>query len=220
MIETKNIKKIYKLGETYVHALNGVSVKIKKGQFVAITGPSGCGKSTFLHQLGLIDRPSDGTIIINDTDVTHLTEEQRTAFRLAHLGYVFQDYALLPELTGAENVYIPAMVRNVPSDKYLKKAEEILETVNLAHRGSHLPTEMSGGEQQRFAIARALINSPSILFADEPCANLDSKASEQVLNLFKKLNRSLKQTIVMVTHEKWHLKYADRVIKLKDGKLQ
>ncbi|OQX22298.1 MAG: ABC transporter [Candidatus Altiarchaeales archaeon A3] len=218
MIHANNIKKIYNQGKTEVRALNGISLEIKKGEFVGLMGASGSGKSTLLHQLGLLDRPTSGEIIINDVDVLSMSENEKTLFRLKELGYVFQEYAILPELTAIENVYLPAMASG--KSNYLDESRELLKIVGLEARARHLPSELSGGEQQRVAIARALINKPKILFADEPCANLDSESSKHILELFKKLNEEMGQTIVMVTHEDWHKKYVDRVIVLKDGVIE
>ncbi len=218
MIRANNIKKIYNPGKTEVRALNGVSLEIKKGEFVGLMGASGSGKSTLLHQLGLLDMPTSGEIIINNVDVLSLSENEKTLFRLKELGYVFQEYAILPELTAIENVYLPAMA--ACKSNYFDESLELLKIVGLEARARHLPSELSGGEQQRVAIARALINKPKILFADEPCANLDSESSKHILELFKKLNEETGQTIVMVTHEDWHKKYVGRVIVLKDGMIE
>lgn len=217
MIIARDIRKVYGLGAVQVRALNGVSFTIEKGEFVGVMGSSGSGKSTLLHMLGLLDRPTDGFISIDGIDVGALNERQRTLFRLKRLGYVFQDYALVPELTAKENVYLPSMVRGMTPRECTLVCTEILTLVGLADRVNHLPGQMSGGEQQRVAIARALVNKPAILLADEPCANLDSQNSRIILDLFKKLNSNLHQTIVMVSHEEWHKTYFDRVIYLKDG---
>lgn len=216
IIEVKKLKKTYD-GKVPTHALKGVSFEVKKGEFIALMGRSGSGKSTLLHQLGLLDSPSSGDIIIDGINIVNFTKQQKTEFRLKKLGYVFQAYALLPELTALESVYLPLMLSGVPKSQYIKKAVEMLERVGLSGRRDHLPKEMSGGEQQRVAIARALINQPTILFADEPTANLDSESSETVLKLFKKLNKEIGQTIIMVTHEPDDRKHVDRVIWLKDG---
>lgn len=219
MIKVNNLKKIY-VGRVPVEALKNVSFEVKGGEFIAIMGRSGSGKSTLLHQLGLIDTPTEGKILIDDIDVLHLSEYRKTVFRLQHLGYVFQEYALIAELTALENVYLPAFAFGGNSDDYKKRGEEILEIVGLGDRLNHYPNELSGGEQQRVAVARALINQPKILFADEPCANLDSISSKVILELFQKLNRELGQTIVMVTHEIEDKKYVDRIIWLRDGAIE
>jgi putative ABC transport system ATP-binding protein len=217
MIETENLVKTYGMGTIEVRALRGISVTIGKGEFVGIMGPSGSGKSTLLHMLGLLDRQTDGSIVIDGTDVSGLTDHERTHFRLNRLGYVFQDYALVSELTALENVYLPCLVRQKATAECEKTAESLLTRVGLGGRMDHLPSELSGGEQQRVAIARSLANDPDIILADEPCANLDSENSRIVLELFRKLNEELQQTIVMVTHEEWHKAYLDRVIFLRDG---
>ena len=220
MIKANNLKRTYVMGKVEVHALKGVSFNIEKGEFVGIMGPSGSGKSTLLHQLGLLDTPTSGEIMIAGVDVIGLSEQEKTIFRLNQLGYVFQEYAILPELTAVENVYLPSMMIGKKRELYLKKSIDILETVGLGERLYHRPHELSGGEQQRVAVARALVNTPKIVFADEPCANLDTESSKQILALFTELNKELGQTIVMVTHEDWHKKYADRVMYLKDGLIE
>jgi len=216
IIEVKNLTKTYG-GSVPTHALKNVSFGIEKGEFVAIMGRSGCGKSTLLHQLGILDDPSSGDVIIEGTNIASLDNADKTNFRLRKLGYVFQEYALLPELTALESVYLPLMMSGISKNDYIKLGKEALAEVGLQERFNHLPKEMSGGEQQRVAIARALVNKPAILFADEPCANLDSESSETVLKLFRKLNKELKQTIIMVTHEPEDEKFVDRVIWMKDG---
>ena len=217
VILTKNLKKIYQLGSTEVKALNGVSIKIDKGDFVMIAGASGSGKSTLLHMIGLLDDSTSGSIIIHDKEVAELDEKTKSDFRLLELGYVFQDYALIAELTALENVTLPLMQQGMKKEESNKKGMEILEKVGLADRGKHYPSELSGGQMQRVSIARALVNNPKILFADEPTANLDSKSGAEILNLFSKLNKELSQTIVIVSHEPEHKKYVKRLIELKDG---
>jgi putative ABC transport system ATP-binding protein len=219
MIEVSALKKIYRMGMVEVAALKGVSLRIQKGEFVGIMGPSGSGKSTLLHQLGLLDTPTGGHILIDGTDVALLDDEARTRFRLMHLGYVFQDYALVSELTVMENVAIPAIMQGRPLSECYAAATRVLEKVSLGKRLDHLVFELSGGEQQRVSIARALVNSPTIVFADEPCANLDTENSRTVLELFRAVNRELGQTIVMVSHEPWHQSYFDRIIFIRDGEL-
>ncbi|PWR70402.1 ABC transporter ATP-binding protein [Methanospirillum lacunae] len=220
MIRVTDLKKIYRMGLVEVAALKGVSFNIEKGEFVGIMGPSGSGKSTLLHQLGLLDTPSSGRIFIDDIEVTRLDDEARTRFRLMHLGYVFQDYALVSELNVKENVAIPAITQGRILSECYVAATEMLEKVGLGNRLDHLVYELSGGEQQRVSIARALVNKPAIVFADEPCANLDTENSRTILELFRSVNRDLGQTIVMVSHELWHQEYFDRIIFIQDGLLE
>lgn len=201
-------------------ALSGVSFEIQTGELVAIMGRSGSGKSTLLHLLSLIDSPSEGRIIIDGIEVLKLSDIGKTSFRLKNFGYVFQDYALISELNAFENVYFPAFVLGGNRDGYKKRAKNILEFVGLKTRLHHYPYELSGGEQQRVAVARALINEPKILFADEPTANLDTVSAKVILDLFRKLNKESGQTIIMVTHESEDKSYADRTIWLKDGKVE
>jgi putative ABC transport system ATP-binding protein len=182
-------------------------------------GPSGSGKSTLLHQIALLDVPTSGSILIDGLDVTRMSGEDRTRFRLMHLGYVFQDYALVTDMTVLENVALPAIAQQKPLADCYAAAAGILEKVGLGERKDHLVHELSGGEQQRVSIARALVNTPAIVFADEPCANLDTENSRTVLDLFRTINRDLGQTIVMVSHEPWHQEYFDRIIFIRDGLL-
>ena len=218
MIKVKDLCKIYGKGSTAVRALKGINLEVEPGKFVAIMGRSGSGKSTLLHLLGLLDKPTSGEIYIDGADVSRLSQGERARFRLEKLGYIFQEHSLLGELTALENVYLPAHSLSLAwQNNYKKRAAEMLETVGLGERLKHYPNELSGGEQQRVAIARALINRPSILFADEPTASLDIASAEVVLELFRRLNKDLGQTIVMVTHEPEDEKYVDRVIWLKDG---
>jgi putative ABC transport system ATP-binding protein len=216
MINVKDLTKTYP-GKIPTRALRSVSFEIEKGQFVAIMGRSGSGKSTLLHQLSLIDTPTSGSVLIDGTDVLRLTDSQKTGYRLNELGYVFQEYALIVELTALENVYLPAMALGSDRASYVKRATELLDVVDMGERLHHYPHELSGGEQQRVAIARSLINNPKVLFADEPTANLDTASAKTVLELFRRLNRELEQTIVMITHEPEDRKYVHRIIWLKDG---
>jgi len=216
MIKVDNLQKTYP-GKVPTPALKGVTFNVKEGEFIALMGRSGSGKSTLLHQLGLLDTPTGGSILIDNQDVLALSETEKSYFRLASLGYIFQEYALISEFTALENVHLPAMTLNDDHEIHKKRAREFLERVGLGDRLDHYPSELSGGEQQRVAIARALINNPKVLFADEPTANLDTGSSRTVLELFKKLNKELKQTIIMVTHEPEDKKYVDRVIWLSDG---
>jgi len=217
IIRIKNLKRHYRTGKIIVKALNGVSFEIKKGEFVAIIGASGSGKTTLLRILGLIDKLTKGEYLIQGLNVKDLPEEERTYYRLVQLGYVFQDYALINEMSALENVYILSLMEGKSKKESVEIALEALKKVGLGDKVNRVPDELSGGEKQRVAVARAISKNPRILFADEPCANLDTKSSEQVLNVLRDLNKKYQQTIVMVTHEPWHLKYVSRVIELKDG---
>ncbi len=219
IIRVEHLTRVYG-GKQPVTALRDISFDIAAGEFVAIMGRSGSGKSTLLHQLSLIDTPTEGTIILDGVTITALSDAAKTDFRLEHLGYVFQEYALIVELQALENVYLPAMALGTDPRVYTKRAAELLTIVGLGERLDHYPHELSGGEQQRVAIARALINSPKVLFADEPSANLDTASAKVVLELFKKLQTELGQTIVMVTHEQDDKQYVDRTILLSDGVIQ
>ena len=220
MIEISELRKTYHMGNVEVKALDGVSLTIEKGEFLGIMGPSGSGKTTLLHMLGLLDLPTSGKIVIDGLDILKLTDYEKTMFRLYKLGYVFQDYALVPDLTVMENVSLTAMLRKDRTEEQLKKDSfEILQKIGLCDRRDHLPRELSGGQQQRVSLARAMVNKPDILFADEPCANLDTENSQIVLELFKEINESMRQTIVMVSHEDWHKDYFHRIIRLRDGKI-
>jgi putative ABC transport system ATP-binding protein len=220
MIEIEDLRKIYRMGDVEVRALDGVSLDIEKGEFLGIMGPSGSGKTTLLNILGLLDTPTSGKITIDGTDVSNLTDYEKTMFRLYRLGYVFQDYALVPDLTVMENVSLPGMLRtDIPDEQSHLASIDTLTKIGLLDRQDHLPRELSGGQQQRVSIARAVVNKPDILFADEPCANLDTENSRLVLDLFKEINQEMHQTIVMVSHEDWHKDYFNRIIHLKDGKI-
>ncbi len=219
MIAVRALTKVYE-GRVATVALRDVRFDVAAGEFVAIMGRSGSGKSTLLHQLGLLDKPTSGSIGIDGVDVLRLSDGQKTSFRLKHLGYVFQEYALVAELTALENVYLPAFALGLKGREYMARATELLGTVGLGHRLGHYPHELSGGEQQRVAIARSLVNRPKVLFADEPTANLDSVSAQVVLELFQRLNRDIGQTIMMVTHEVEDRRYVDRVLWLRDGVLE
>ena len=218
MIQVKNVHKSYDLGETLVHALRGVSFSIEEGEFVSIMGPSGSGKSTLMNIVGCLDTPSEGTYLLKDRNVGNLDEEQLAGIRNEEIGFVFQKFQLLPRSSALENVALPLKYASVRQSERLIRAEEVLDKVGLTNRLTHKPTELSGGEQQRVAIARALVNSPSILFADEPTGNLDSKTGDQVLEIFKDLNKR-GQTIVVITHEREVAKRSQRTITIKDGEI-
>ena len=220
ILKAQNLNKIYNQGtKAETHALRGVDLDIKEGEFVAIMGRSGSGKSTLLHQLALLDTPTKGKIWIDGTDTEKLSEKQKSEFRLSFIGYVFQDYALLPELTLFENILLPLIGSGKEKKEAEKLTKESIESVGLKGFEEHLPGELSGGQKQRVSIARAIVNKPKILFADEPVANLDSVSSKQVLDTFLKLNKEYGQTIIMVTHEDEDKELADRVIFMKDGKI-
>jgi putative ABC transport system ATP-binding protein len=216
MIEAKNIIRTYKSGEVITPVLKGINLTINSGEFVSIIGPSGAGKSTLMYQLSLLDHPTEGQIFIDNIEVTAKTSDERTRFRLDYLGYVFQDYALMPELTALENVAVPMLMQGMN----LKDAEEKsllnLEKVGLAQKANSLPSQLSGGQQQRVSIARAIAHDPKILFADEPTANLDTQTSREILKVFLDLHKQ-GQTIIMVTHEKEFAEMSERIIALKDG---
>ncbi|TAN34592.1 MAG: ABC transporter ATP-binding protein [Candidatus Methanoperedens sp.] len=214
MIELERLKKTYNMGNIEVPALRGVDLRIDSGEFVAIMGPSGSGKSTLLNMIGLLDAPTSGNIVIDGVDVSSLDENDRSDFRLKKLGFVFQFFSLLMELTALENVALPMMM---DGRKY-ERAAVLLELVGIGSRVSHKPNELSGGQQQRVAIARALANEPVILLADEPTANLDTISGNQIVDLFRELNDK-GQTIVMVTHEPELGEKADRIVHIKDGKV-
>jgi putative ABC transport system ATP-binding protein len=219
MINVTDLKKTYP-GHVPVKALKGVSFNVQRGEFIAIMGPSGSGKSTLLHQLALLDEPTSGQILLDGLDISTLTDRKRTDFRLRHLGYVFQEYALIPELNALENAYLPLLLLGLSHRDYIKKATDFMVKVGLGDRLHHLISQLSGGEQQRVAIARALVNKSKILFADEPCANLDTENKGIVLRLLRKLCDELGQTILMVTHEPEQREFTDRVIFFRDGILE
>lgn len=218
MIETKNLIKTFKDGEKETKVLKGINFKAKNGDFIAIMGRSGAGKSTFLYLMSLLDEPTGGEIIIDGNDTREMTTEEKTLFRLKKCGYVFQDYALLPDLTAVENVALPLLMQNINRKKSYNQAKEALIKVKLGHRLNNLPSHLSGGEQQRVSIARAVAHNPKILFADEPTANLDNESSATVIEIFKELHKE-GQTIIMVTHEEQYAKMAGKIIRLDDGKI-
>lgn len=216
IIETTALKKSFLDGEKETTVLKGIDLNIKRGEFVAIMGRSGAGKSTLLYQISLLDNPSSGKILVDGINVLTLDNDQKTEFRLKELGYVFQDYALLPDLTSTENVVLPLLMQEIPKNEAYRIAESALSRVGLSNKFNNLPGKLSGGEQQRVSIARAIAHEPSILFADEPTANLDNESSLMIIEIFKELHKN-GQTIVMVTHEEEYAKVADRIIYLSDG---
>ncbi|MBU0976021.1 MAG: ABC transporter ATP-binding protein [Patescibacteria group bacterium] len=219
MIRIKNLTRIYSLGDVRVKAIQDVTLNVEQGEVVTIMGKSGSGKSTLLRQLGLLDRPTSGEVYIEGEEVSSMGDRKRSHLRLEKLGYVFQEFALLPELSAYENVYLPGLMLSKKGVDFRKKAREILSLVGLGERIDHKPRELSGGEQQRVAIARSLINSPKYIFADEPCANLDTLSSKAVMNTLVDLNKRLGITVIFVSHDPDDKMYSNRQIFLKDGRL-
>ena len=217
IIKAANLKKVYNPETVPVRALRGVSFGINSGDFIAVMGPSGSGKSTLLHILGLLDNPTEGEYYINRVNVAGLPESVKSYYRLTEVGYVFQEYALIDEMTALGNVQLSLLMEGMGKKEAGLTARKALERVGLGGKYGRLQSELSGGERQRVAIARSIVSEPQIIFADEPCANLDSRTSRQVLDVFRNLNRELGITIVMVTHEEWHTRYVSRVIRLRDG---
>lgn len=216
MIEINDLKKVFRTSEIETSALNGVSLNVKDGEFVAIMGPSGCGKSTLLNIIGLLDNPTSGSYKIEGKEVSNLKENERTNLRKGKIGFVFQSFNLIDELTVAQNVELPLTYLNIPASKRKEMVKEILEKVNLSHRAKHYPAQLSGGQQQRVAIARAVVTNPKMLLADEPTGNLDSTNGKEVMELLNELNRG-GTTIVMVTHSSHDAAFADRTVNLFDG---
>lgn len=217
ILETKDLRKVYGSGDTEVRALDGVSMQVEQGEFVAVVGTSGSGKSTLLHMLGGLDRPTSGTVSVDGRDIFALRDEELTIFRRRKIGFVFQNYNLVKELTGYENMVLPVMLDGKkPDESYLNR---IIEMLGISDRLSHLPGAMSGGQQQRFSIARALANKPGVLFADEPTGNLDGKSGREVLTLLRTVSHELGITLVLVTHDTKVAEQADRIISLSDGRI-
>lgn len=220
MIEIKNIAKTYKNGDNETHALRGVSFTIEDGEFVAIMGPSGSGKSTLMHILGALDTPSEGTYFLDGHDVSTLSDDELADIRRDRIGFVFQSFNLLPRATVLRNVTLPLIYAEVPEAERIKKAHKALTSAGLAEdRYNHMSNQLSGGQIQRVAIARALVNNPSLILADEPTGNLDSQTGDIVLGTFQQLNKDLKRTVVLITHEREVAEHADRIIYIKDGKI-
>lgn len=217
IIKATNIHRKFGEGALEAHILKGIDVTVKQGEFVAIMGKSGAGKSTLMYQLSVLDEPTKGTLIIDETDVSPLNEKQRTEFRLNTLGYVFQNYALVPDLSAEENVMVPLLMRGYEWSEAKTMARVAIEGVGLEGKYTNLPTELSGGEQQRVSIARAVAGKPKILFADEPTANLDTLSGTKVVDLIANLNKKDGQTVVMVTHEREYAVGCDRIIHMEDG---
>jgi len=220
LIELKNVKKYYFMGDNVVKAVDGITLEIKEKEFIAIMGPSGSGKSTAMHMVGSLDIPTSGKIFLDGVDISLLTESRLAQIRGKKVGFIFQSFNLIPNLTAKENVMIPMTFQNQSTEESLAKAEELLELVDLGDRMEHYTNELSGGQQQRVAIARALANDPEVILADEPTGNLDTKTGEMVIDFLKKLNQQGK-TIIMVTHDSdLAKKHADKIYWLKDGKIE
>ncbi|SHH73158.1 putative ABC transport system ATP-binding protein [Caloranaerobacter azorensis DSM 13643] len=220
LLELKGITRSYKNGQIQVNALNGIDLKIEDGDFVSIMGPSGSGKSTLLNIIGCLDLPTSGTYMIRDKHVEKLRDGQLADIRNQFIGFVFQRFHLLPNLSALENVELPLIYQGILGKKRKKIAKEALEAVGLGDRMNHLPSQLSGGEQQRVAIARAISSNPSLILADEPTGALDSRTSETIMNIFQKLNRELKITIVQVTHERKIALYGHKIYHLLDGNIE
>jgi len=220
VVLAQNIRKNYFLGKVVVPALRGLSIEIEQGEFISLMGPSGSGKSTLLNLIGMLDMPTSGSIQINNQKVSAMNENERADFRLSHVGFVFQFFNLFLELSAIENTMLPMMLKGIAHRRCRERAQEVLELVGLAERMHHKPSELSGGEQQRVAIARSLINSPPLILADEPTGNLDTLTSLEIIQIFRQLNREHCQTIVLVTHEPDLGRQADRIIRLRDGEIE
>jgi putative ABC transport system ATP-binding protein len=218
VISLEDIHKVYNMGEVDVHALRGVSINIKSGEFISIIGPSGSGKSTLMNIIGCLDKPTSGNYFIEGQNIVNLETDRLAEIRNEKIGFVFQSFNLLPRTSAIENVELPLIYNGTPSNKRLEMANEALRVLGLEGRENHLPSQLSGGQQQRVAIARAIVNKPSIVLADEPTGNLDTRTSIEILEIFKSLNEQGK-TIVMITHEKDIADYAKRIIVLSDGKI-
>jgi len=216
MIKTDNLVKVFRTDEIETTALNKVNLEVQKGEFVAVMGPSGCGKSTLLNIIGLLDNPTDGKLWFNGTEVSNFKERQRTELRKANIGFVFQSFNLIDELTVYENVELPLLYLKVSTSERKKMVEAVLERMKISHRRKHFPQQLSGGQQQRVAIARAVVSNPKLILADEPTGNLDSANGEEVMKLLTELNKE-GTSIVMVTHSPSDAEYAHRIIQLFDG---
>ena len=219
VIEVRDLYKLYRVGDEIVRALDGVNFDICEGEFCAIVGTSGSGKSTLLNMLAGLEKPTKGSVVIAGQHIETLNEDQLVRFRRDHVGFIFQSFHLLGTMNAVENVALPLSFRGIPKDIRLKKADKMLDLVNLKQHKKHLPNQMSGGQQQRVGVARALVVDPKIIFADEPTGNLDSHTSEEVMELMQKVVREQKKTLVMVTHDQHLAAYADRIFHIRDGKI-
>ena len=217
IVELVNVRKVYKMGEVEVPALNGVNLKVKTGEFMSVMGSSGSGKTTLLNLIGALDRPTEGKVFINGVDVSGLDDDELARLRNREIGFVFQFFNLIPRMTTVKNVELPMAFAGMPREQRRRRAIELLERVGLGDRLNHRPTELSGGEQQRVAVARALANSPSIMLCDEITGNLDTKTGEEILKLLRELNKEQRQTFVIVTHNLMVARSTDRIAYMRDG---
>ncbi|WIO73737.1 ABC transporter ATP-binding protein [Porticoccaceae bacterium LTM1] len=218
MLKLTNLVKRFTTDEVETSALNGINLTIKEGEFVAVMGPSGCGKSTLLNIVGMLDTPDDGSYVFNGEEIAHYNENQRANLRKNNLGFIFQSFNLIDELTVAENVDLALLYQGVPAKERKQRVTEVLEKMNIAHRAKHFPQQLSGGQQQRVAIARALVGKPKLILADEPTGNLDSKHGQEVMNMITELNNN-GTTVLMVTHSEEHAQYAHRIVRMLDGQI-
>ncbi len=219
IIEAKNLNKTFKMGELDIEVLKDINLSIESGEFVSIMGPSGSGKSTLLYLIGGLDKPTSGSVKIKGNELSEMKDKEQSIMRRRDIGFVFQFYNLIPNLSVEENVILPVLLDGKKLKDYRSKLDDILEVVGLADRRTHTPRELSGGQQQRVAIARALVNEPDIILADEPIGNLDTKTGTEVMQLLQKINREKKKTIVQVTHSKEAADYGNRIINVRDGKV-
>lgn len=219
VIDIHNVRKVYQMGEQTVHALRGVTLSIHKNEYVALMGPSGSGKSTLMNMLGCLDTPTEGDYLLNTQNVSTLDDDELAAIRNKEIGFVFQTFNLIPRLSALENVALPLVYAGMKTSERLDRAEEVLKSVGLGDRLDHKPNELSGGQRQRVAVARALVNRPSIILADEPTGNLDSKTSVEIMGLFEAIHDQ-GNTVILVTHEPDIAEHAHRIIRLKDGQIE
>lgn len=219
IIEVSKVRKRYRMNGVEVWALREVNLDVSKGEFLGVVGPSGSGKSTLMYVIGGLMRPDFGKVIVNGVDITRLNDDELSIFRHKNIGFVFQMYYLIPRMSALKNVTLPLKLRNMPKREAERKALEALKMVGMAHRANHRPSQMSGGEQQRVAIARAIVTEPEIILGDEPTGNVDRKSSIQIMELFKRLNKDLGVTIIMVTHNLELINYCDRAARMVDGKI-
>ena len=218
IVELKGVTKVYRLGKVFVPALRGINLDIRKGEFISIMGPSGSGKTTLMNIIGCLDRPTEGKVLIEGKNVAELSDDELARIRREKIGFVFQQFNLIPRLTALENVALPMWFAGINKRERERRAKKLLELVGLGDRIKHKPAELSGGERQRVSIARALANNPEIILADEPTGNLDTKSGKEIMKILKKLNKKGK-TIVLVTHDEIFAKEAERIIRIRDGKL-